>query len=204
MPSPAPSPREQSILDALAGDGTVSFQGLKRLLGLHPQALSRSLARLRLRGLVVGDDTGYRLAHPALPDAASSASARALLPPIPMERSATLAALLLEQPEAVRLLESALAGRWFRNLRWLGKARMGETLVLAWLVEPEGVVLRLVVEGRHARLEVAEEARDDAPVHAGVHALLPAVAVALARTERIGPVGPGPSAFAALRPLLAA
>lgn len=203
MPSPAPSPREESILGALAGDGTVSFQGLKRLLGLHPQALSRSLARLRLRGLVVGDETGYRLAQPALPDAAAFPS-KALLPPIPLERSATLAALLLEQPEAVRLLESALAGRWLRNLRWLGKARMGETLVLAWLVEPEGVVLRLVVEGRHVRLEVAEEARDDAPVHAGVHALLPAVASALARTERNGLVGPGPSAFAALRPLLVA
>ena len=178
--------REQRILDALAGDGTVSFQGLKRLLGLHPQALSRSLRRLQGAGLVLGDQAGYRVAHPALPETASGSS---LLPHIPVENSATLAAVLLENPEAARLLEQALAGRWFRSLRWLGKARSAGVTILAWLVEPEGVVLRLVLDGRSARIEVAEEARDDPPVHAGVHALLPAVSLAVAR-RGIEPVGP--------------
>jgi len=179
--------REQSILDALAGDGAVSFQGLKRLLGLHPQTLSRSLARLRRDGLVVGDEGGYRLAQPLLPETATDAG-RALMPTIPVEQSAVLAAVLLENPDMARQLEQALSGRWFRTLRWLGKAKAAGVTILAWLVEPDGTVLRLVLDGRHARIEVAEEARDDAPVHAGVHSLLPALSLGLARgVERVGP-----------------
>lgn len=197
MPSTRLPAHDARVLAALEGDGTVSFQGLRRLLGMHPQALSRSLKRLRADGLVVGDGAGYRIARPSLPDPEAG---KALLPPIPMERSATLAALLLESPEAARRLAEALGGRWFRNLRWLGKAQAAGVTILAWLVEPEGVVLRLVLDGRHARIEVAEEARDDPPVHAGLHSLLPAVSLAASRgIERFGPH----SALAA-GPLLAA
>ncbi|MCA1818694.1 MAG: Lrp/AsnC family transcriptional regulator [Halobacteriales archaeon] len=178
--------RDQRVLAALAGDGQVSFQGLRRLLGLHPQALSRSLKRLRMNGFVVGDATGYRTAQPALAEA--DETGKSLMPTIPLEQSAVLAAVLLASPDAVRLLESALSGRWLRSLRWLGKARSAGVTILAWLVEPDGLVIRLVLDGRHARVEVAEEARDDPPVHAAVHALLPAVSVALARG--IEPVGP--------------
>jgi DNA-binding Lrp family transcriptional regulator len=195
-------PRDARILEALAGDGTVSFQGLKRLLGLHPQTLTRALARLRRAGLIVGDGDGYRLARPALPGGEDgNGSGKALLPPLPMERSAAIAAVLLQDAEAARLVASALAGRWFRELRWLGKARAGDTVILAWLVEPQGIVIRLVLEGRHARIEVAEEARDDPPVHAAAHALLPALSQALSR-GREQPVGPGASL--AVRPLLVA
>ena len=198
MPSTQALPlRDQRILEALAGDGTVSFQGLKRVLGLHPQMLSRSLARLRRDGLIFGDESGYRLAHPALPES-SPEPGKALMPTIPLEQSAVLAAVLLENPEAVRQLERVLTSRWFRSLRWLGKARSAGVTILAWLVEPDGVVLRLVLDGRHARIEVAEEARDDPPVHAGVHALLPALSMALARG--IEPMGP--AATLRVRPLL--
>lgn len=152
----------------------MSFQGLRRLLGLHPQTLIRALRRLQALGLVTETEEGYRVVAP--PQLGPGESP---LPALPVQHSATLFSLLLENPEAGDKLRAALAGRWFGNLRWLGQARMGTTRVLAWLIEPEGTVLRVVLDGRDVRIEVAQEARDEPPVHEGVRTIMPAIAAAL-------------------------
>jgi len=166
--------RDRSVLAALAGDGSLSFQGLRRLLGFHPQILIRILRRLAAAGLVMETPEGYRLVAPP------QLGPGGVLLALPVQQSATLFSLLLADAGLAEKLRLALAGRWFGNLRWLGQARMGETRVLAWLIEPEGTVLRLVIDGRDVRVEVADEARDEPPVHDGVRTLLPAVAMAIA------------------------
>ncbi|MHB8632682.1 MAG: MarR family transcriptional regulator [Thermoplasmatota archaeon] len=170
---------DQRVLSALAGDGAVSFQGLRRLLGLHPQVLSRILKRLREEGLVADAAGGYRLSLPPEADVRP-------LPAIPVEQSHVILAWSLPGPEALASIERHLTGKWFRTLRWIGKARIGSTVVLAWLLDPSGRVLRLVLDGRSVRLEVAPEAADDPRVHEGVRALLPAMAAALAPPARVG------------------
>lgn len=187
------------VLAALGADGSVSFQGLRRLLGLHPQVLSRILRRLREAGLVAEAEGGYRLATPpALPAPHGAAPGEPglapvpdvpALPTLPIPKAHVLLHMALASPEAATLLASALTGRWFRSLRWIGKARMGQTVVLAWIAEPEGHVVRMVLEAGELRVEVAAEAQQEEAVHEGVRVLLPAIASALAPL-RVGPAGP--------------
>lgn len=181
--SPALALADRRVLSALAGDGALSFQGLRRLLGLHPQALSRILKRLREAGLVEEAEEGYRLA------ATPTLLGDGMLPALPVQQSAVLFSLVLEDPALAQRLRDALAGRWFGKLRWLGQARMGDVRVLAWIIEPEGTVIRLVLDGQHARIEVADEARSEPAAHEGVRTIMPALALALAPVPaRSGPV----------------
>src|SRR6266704_5523654 len=121
--------RDSSILHAIQDEGLTvfAFDGLKRLLGVNQEMLSRVLDRLEDEGLLEKVSEGYRLT-----DRGSQQVARPLSstqPRIPIVQS------LLPHDIDVQRIIVGLKGRWFGSLRWLGYSQTDEGLVLKWITE---------------------------------------------------------------------
>ncbi|MBI2184714.1 MAG: MarR family transcriptional regulator [Thaumarchaeota archaeon] len=133
------SSREIEILKALGteGESTVSFQGLKRKLGMHQETLSRALARLHRDGFVERTPDGYRLNRKAAPR----------LPLSEGGSERTLPVIRAYVPPFVdtKTLFTALRGSWFGSLRWLRYAETEGEAVLTWITEKGDVQVDLRV-----------------------------------------------------------
>lgn len=161
--------RDRLILAELAhDDATVTFTGLRRRIGIHPQSLTRALQRLEEAGDIVSDDGGYRVTeqgHDALHGAA-----------VPDEERTELVRLLLGPDARAEDVVAALEGRWFEGLRWYGKADgPGETRLL-WTIDPEGTLVRLRIVGGSLIIEVAAPWDEAGPAFASLRGLITAVA----------------------------
>lgn len=142
--------RERAVLAELAreGEARVAFQGLRRRLELHQEALARTLRRLERDGLVAHDDKGYKLTEQgfaALRGLALHHGRREVLP--------VLQAVLPPQVTAESVAEH-LAHRWFRGLRWYGQSEAPGETTLTWLAEPGNGLVRVRVTGGTLSLEV--------------------------------------------------
>lgn len=156
------SRRDWNVLSELArGDNAhVGFQGLKRRLELHPEALRRSLARLIGSGEVSKvDGGGYRLTESGHGLIAGATTASAHRPPLPV------AAFLLPSGLTPDGLAQRFAGRWFDGLYWYALEPNGAETCLKWLT-PDDAVVGLRVGMGVVRVEVAGHERPDARVRA--------------------------------------
>jgi DNA-binding PadR family transcriptional regulator len=127
------TPRDSNILHAIQDEGLTvfAFDGLKRLLGVHQEMLSRVLDRLEDEGLLEKVSEGYRLT-----DRGSHQVARPLgstQPRIPIVQS------LLPHDIDVQRIIAGLKGRWFGSLRWLGYSQTDEGMVLKWITEEDSI-----------------------------------------------------------------
>lgn len=131
--------RDQSVLAELARevDAWVTFQGLRRQLGVHQQALSRTLRRLQQQGLVAHDGRGYQLTDAGAATLRGAAVPRASSSPLPI-----LTALLPPhvQPGDVA---AQLSRRWFGGLRWYGQSEGPGETTLRWMADKTRVVVRV-------------------------------------------------------------
>ncbi len=146
---PSISPRDSSILQAIQQEGLTvfTFDGLRRLLGLHQETLSRVLNRLEGDGLVEKVIGGYRVTPEGgelVPRALGAGSAR-----VPMAQS------LLPPDMDVGSIVTGLKGKWFGSLRWLGYSESEEGLVLKWITEDDGIQ----VDAKFANALLTIEAR---------------------------------------------
>ncbi|MBI2077259.1 MAG: MarR family transcriptional regulator [Euryarchaeota archaeon] len=148
--------RERLVLSELARDAQaqVAFQGLRRRLGLHPQALVRTLRSLESLGYIRRESDGYRLAAPG----AEALGARPA--PLPPTLRPVFAAVLPNHVTSDRIVEK-LARRWFNGLRWYGVVATPREQVLTWLTEADGSVVQLRLADGMLGLE-AEKPREDA------------------------------------------
>ncbi len=127
------TPRDSNILRAIQEEGLTvfTFDGLRRLLGLHQETLSRVLYRLEEEGLVEKVAEGHRVTL-----GGNELIARPLgsgLTRVPLVQS-----LLPEDVDNDRIV-SGLKGRWFGSLRWLGYSQSEEGMVLKWITEEDGI-----------------------------------------------------------------
>jgi hypothetical protein len=127
------TPRDSNILHAIQEEGLTvfAFDGLKRLLGVHQEMLSRVLDRLEDEGLVEKVSEGYRLTVRGSHQVARPLSSTQ--PRIPVVQS------LLPRDIDVQRIIAGLKGRWFGSLRWLGYSQNEEGLVLKWITEEDGI-----------------------------------------------------------------
>ncbi|MFQ5907244.1 MAG: hypothetical protein ACE5JE_00215 [Thermoplasmata archaeon] len=118
----------------------VSFQGLRRLLDIHQESLTRALRRLQADGLISETQEGYRLSSQG---ASVARTVRDPLgsPPVPVLRT-----VLPSEHEGRRAAE-ALRQRWFGPLRWYGFVEDLAGQTLTWTTEDGGIRLDARFEG---------------------------------------------------------
>jgi hypothetical protein len=127
------TPRDTGVLQTIMEEGLTvfTFDGLKRLTGLHQEKLSRIIDRLEEEGLLEKVDEGYRITargNETIPRPLNSSPQ-----PIPIVQS------LLPRDVDLQQIISGLKGRWFGGLRWLGYTQSDEGTVLKWIAEEDGV-----------------------------------------------------------------
>ena len=118
------------MVRALGEEGlsVFTFDGLRRITGSHPETLSRSLERLEDDGFVVRSPDGYNVTDKArVSFAAMSATGEA--------RRVPILHTFLPYEASVGAVVSALKGRWFDSMRWVGIADDEDGLVLKWVTD---------------------------------------------------------------------
>ncbi len=124
--------RDTGVVQAILDEGLTvfTFDGLKRLLGLHQEKLSRIIDRLEAEGVLEKVPEGYQVTtkgNAIVPRPLSSAQI-----PMPIVQS------LLPRDIDLDSIVSQLKGRWFGKLRWLGYSKSDDGVVLKWIAEEEG------------------------------------------------------------------
>ena len=125
--------RDTGVLQTVMEEGLTvfTFDGLKRLTGLHQEKLSRIIDRLEEEGLLEKVAEGYQITsrgNETIPRPLGVS-----VQPIPIVQS------LLPRDVDLQQIISGLKGRWFGGLRWLGYTQSDEATVLKWIAEEDGV-----------------------------------------------------------------
>jgi len=127
------TPRDTGVLQTIMEEGLTvfTFDGLKRLTGLHQEKLSRIIDRLEEEGLLEKVAEGYQITargNETIPRPLNSS-----LQSTPIVQS------LLPRDVDLQQIIAGLKGRWFGGLRWLGYSQSDEGTVLKWIAEEDGV-----------------------------------------------------------------
>jgi hypothetical protein len=153
-------PNDQKVLELLSEDkSSYTFKGLMRKLGMHQESLSRSLHRLDELGLVIKSDLGYRLSSRGERFAKDSNNARS--PYVPL-----LQTYIPPGVDSGKIVGN-LAGRWFKNLYWLGMTEGISGQMLQWVSENDTFQVNLRIVGNYIIIEtnaVDEKAKVEAMV----------------------------------------
>ena len=127
---PVVSPRDAEVVRAIEEEELTvfTFDGIRRITGAHPETLSRSLERLEDGGLVVRSPEGYSVTDKAK----ESFAAR---PAYGGAKKVPILHTFLPYEASVKTIVSALKGRWFDTIRWVGMAAADDGLVMKWVTE---------------------------------------------------------------------
>lgn len=137
------SSTDQKVFELIASSGLgLSFQGIRRSLGIHQESLSRSLKRLTELGLVYKHGEDYWV--------------NAEMASRPREWYVVVDSAL---PKGVRREDMVrrLHGRWFKELRWFGESEDG--LKLVWTSQDGGykVMLSILEQEFMVQTDTAKE-----------------------------------------------
>lgn len=146
LPPAEAGPLDKRVLDVMSGfPGAMTFQGLRRTLGAHPESLSRVLRRLQREGSLKRTSDGYRLAGTALSDPVESSG----ISRFPRKGDSPIVELRLSSEGDTLQVLGHLAGRWFGEFRWVGSYEEGDRTTLLWTSGTEKELLAMVLDGTH-------------------------------------------------------
>ncbi len=144
-----PSPNDLVILKALGGDEDtreLSFQGIRRKLGLHQETLSRALHRLQRDGFVERLDHAYRISPKGILTIGGE-NPRLSLKAEPIDPySVSLLRARLPPDVSTAELVNSLSYKWFGNLRWLGSTQTPEFATLNWMTNDSGLKISVRIK----------------------------------------------------------
>lgn len=140
-PQYSPSERDSDVLFLIDEEDlvTFTFDGLKRRLGLHPETLTRILRRLEEEGIVKKISEGYKVT-PKLTKLKFSTTRD-------KTQGVTLLQTYLPSNMLIQQLISALSGKWFGILRWLGISETREGVALKWVTEDGEIQITAKISG---------------------------------------------------------
>jgi DNA-binding Lrp family transcriptional regulator len=139
-------PNDHKVLEILGEDRSrYTFKGLRRKLGMHQESLSRSLRRLDELGLIERSNLGYKLSKKGELLAKDSLVKKFAYTP--------LMQTYIPPNIDVSSIVNSLAGKWFKNVRWLGmiEGDMGHTL--QWTSEDSSFQVNLRIVGNYIIIE---------------------------------------------------
>jgi hypothetical protein len=124
------SGRDAEVVRTIEEEGLsiFTFDGLRRITGAHPETLSRTLERLEEDGFIVRSPEGYSTTDKAR-DVVSIRPAFDTGKRVPILRT------YLPYGASLDGLVSALKGRWFDKLRWVGMSEAEDGVVLKWVTD---------------------------------------------------------------------
>jgi DNA-binding transcriptional ArsR family regulator len=105
-----------------------TFDGLRRITGAHPETLSRTLERLEEDGMVVRSPEGYSTTDRAK-------GIVGLRPAYEAGKRVPILHTFLPYGADIGSIVSALKGRWFDRMRWVGLAESEEGVVMKWVTD---------------------------------------------------------------------
>ncbi len=145
-----PNPNDLVVLRALSEDEDtrdLSFQGIKRKLGLHQETLSRSLHRLQRDGFVERLDHAYRISPKGITSIAGEKPkiSSMKLDPVDPYSVSLLRARLPPDINVTELINS-LSFKWFGNLRWLGSTQTPDSATLSWMTDDTGLKISIRIK----------------------------------------------------------
>ena len=122
--------RDAEVIRTIEEEGlsVFTFDGLRRITGTHPETLSRTLERLEEDGMVVRSPEGYSTTGKAK-EAVAIHLAYETGKRVPILRT------YLPYGASLNGLVSALMGRWFDIMRWVGMAETEDGVVLKWVTD---------------------------------------------------------------------
>lgn len=137
-----PSPNDLAVLKAIGEDEDareLSFQGIKRKLGLHQETLSRSLHRLQRDGFVERLDHAYRISPKGILTIDGEKEKK--IPAIEQIDPYSVSLLRARLPPDINVSElvNTLSYKWFGNLRWLGSTQTPDSSTLSWMTDDTGL-----------------------------------------------------------------
>jgi DNA-binding HxlR family transcriptional regulator len=144
-----PSDNDLVILRAIGDDDAakeLSFQGIKRKLGLHQETLSRALHRLQRDGFVERLEHAYKISPKGL--STISHDHTGLSPKLEVIDPYSVSLLQAKLPADVNVNEivDALSYRWFGNLRWLGSTLTPDSAILSWIASDSGLKISVRIK----------------------------------------------------------
>jgi DNA-binding transcriptional regulator YhcF (GntR family) len=122
-----------------------TFDGLKRRTGLHPETLSRILARLEDEGIVKKSPEGYKVT-PKITKLKLNQTREE-------EQTSTLLQTFLPSDMMTQQLIADLKGRWFGLLRWLGMSENSHGVTLKWVTDDGGIQIAADIQGTALNIE---------------------------------------------------
>ncbi|MHB2036814.1 MAG: MarR family transcriptional regulator [Nitrososphaerales archaeon] len=143
-----PSANDMVILKAIGDDDAaqnLSFQGIRRKLGLHQETLSRALHRLQRDGYVERLEHAYRISQKGLVVTQMQPRLKGGLEGSD-PYSVTLLKAVLPQDLNVNALVDSLSYKWFGNLRWLGSTQSPNASTLSWMTSETGLKISVKIK----------------------------------------------------------
>ena len=133
--------REREVLKLLSSEQNahLSFQGLRRRLGLHQETLTRTLKRLEEAHVIERSPEGYTLKGTGSNYSFAVQTNHSIAKPI--------VDVYLPSQIDVTVLFQKLRGRWFSNFRWLGYSHDGSQLSMSWISEDGRMQLQARISG---------------------------------------------------------
>lgn len=159
----AVAPKDAGVVRTIEEEGlsVFTFDGLRRITGAHPETLSRTLERLEYDGFLVRSPEGYSVTERAR-------GSFVLKPAVGSAKTIPILHTFLPIEASTSKIVSALKGRWFDNIRWVGMSDQEQGLVMKWVTD-DGSVL---IDARFAsgQLDIEAKLTDDGDLPKAVRA----------------------------------
>lgn len=152
------SDRDAEVVRTIEEEGlsVFTFDGLRRITGAHPETLSRSLERLEEDGVIERSSEGYTTTDKAK-------QMVALRPAYIGERRVPILHTFLPYGASLRIIVSALKGRWFDKMRWVGMAEDGEGVVMKWITDDGSAIIDARFSAGQLDVEARLKEENDLP-----------------------------------------